>query len=63
MCPDMEKVSQTADGEEMTMEFDEDDEYAPTSDELRDEEEQEPLMMVTAARWDRFLSFVKEIQR
>eukprot|EP00965_Chrysotila_dentata_P225645 6194893-Pleurochrysis_carterae.AAC.1 len=57
----MEKFSDEE--QELSMQVDEDDEYAPTADEMREEENEEPLMMVNAERWDRFLSFVKEIQR
>eukprot|EP00966_Prymnesium_polylepis_P015977 368640-Prymnesium_polylepis.1 len=32
------------------------DEYAPTEEELEQEEREEPLMMRNAARWDNFLA-------
>lgn len=39
-----------------------DDEYEPTPAEIEAESEQEPLMMANAERWDRFLSFVLDVQ-
>ena len=36
-----------------------DDDYAPTEDEVAAEEADEPLMMLNAARWDRFLAHVR----
>eukprot|EP00966_Prymnesium_polylepis_P044118 1022938-Prymnesium_polylepis.1 len=41
--------------------LEEDDEYAPTAEELEQEEREEPLMMQNAARWDRFLDLVRAI--
>eukprot|EP00966_Prymnesium_polylepis_P326173 7382094-Prymnesium_polylepis.1 len=40
-----------------------DDEYVPTEEELEQEEREEPLMMLNAARWDRFLSLVRSIHQ
>eukprot|EP00965_Chrysotila_dentata_P011762 385830-Pleurochrysis_carterae.AAC.2 len=61
MCPDTEKFAD--DNQEMAMDIDEDDENAFTDKELREEDDEEPLMMTNASRWDRFLAFAKEIQR
>ena len=49
-----------AEGEQQ-MEYDPD--YAPTAAEVAAEEKLEPLMMVNATRWDRFLDYVHEISR
>lgn len=47
-----------ADGvEEMDVEG---DEFEPTEEEVAAEENEEPLMMADADRWDRFLEFVRE---
>ena len=43
--------------------MDEDDEYAPTDEELEQEEQEEPLMMRNAARWDNFLTLVRSISK
>ena len=43
---------------EMSMEIDEDDPYAPTAEEIAAEEQEEPLMMLNADRWQRFLDLV-----
>ena len=40
------------------MEMEDDDEYAPTPEEIAQEEEEEPLMMKNADRWQRFLDLV-----
>eukprot|EP00965_Chrysotila_dentata_P205210 6182821-Pleurochrysis_carterae.AAC.3 len=61
MCPDMQQLF-NEEGE-IGMDIDEEDEYAPSAEELHEEEQEEPLMMTNADRWDRFLEFVKEIQR
>ena len=47
-----------ADGEQ---EMEDDDEYAPTDEQVAAEEALEPLMMENAARWDRFLAYVRAI--
>eukprot|EP00965_Chrysotila_dentata_P124984 4131278-Pleurochrysis_carterae.AAC.1 len=61
-CPGMEQHANEE--EQLCMaDADEDDEYAPIADELHEREAYEPVMMVNAERRDRFLSFVKEIQR
>ena len=44
---------------EQEMEYD--DEYAPTEEDLEQEEREEPLMMRNAARWDNFLAVVRSI--
>jgi hypothetical protein len=44
-----------ADGEQ---EMDDDDEYAPTAEQVMQEEKDEPLMMRDAQRWDNFLALV-----
>ena len=44
------------------MEIDEDDDYAPTEDEIRQEEEEEPTMMQNADAWDDFLAYVALLQ-
>eukprot|EP00966_Prymnesium_polylepis_P118936 2749017-Prymnesium_polylepis.1 len=41
--------------------MDHDGEYAPTEEEIEQEEKEEPLMMQNAARWDRFLELVRSI--
>lgn len=43
--------------------MDEDDEFAPTADELAAEEEAEPDMMRHAQKWDNFLEFVWLIEK
>ena len=45
-----------------SMEVDEDDEYAPTEEEIADEEEEEPLMMSNAEAWDDFLAYIELLQ-
>ena len=35
-----------------------DDEYEPNEEELTAEEEEEPLMMQNAARWENFIEYV-----
>ena len=42
------------------MEFDE--EYAPTEEEIAEEEAEEPLMMQNAASWDNFIEYVRLCQ-
>ena len=44
------------------MEIDEDDEYAPSPEEIAAEEEEEPLMMQNAEAWDDFLDYVNLLQ-
>ena len=44
------------------MEIDEDDDYAPTEDEIRQEEEEEPTMMQNVDAWDDFLAYVALLQ-
>ena len=43
--------------------MDEDDEYAPTAEDLEQEEREEPLMIQNAGRWDRFLELVHSIHK
>ena len=38
------------------------DEYEPTEDEVADEANREPLIVLNATRWDRFLSWVRDIE-
>ena len=45
------------------MEMDDDDEYSPTEEDVRREEELEPLMMKNAGRWDHFFALVESISR
>ena len=42
--------------------YDEDDEYAPTDEELAAEADEEPQMVKHAQVWDHFLNWVREIQ-
>ena len=44
------------------MEIDEDDDYAPSAEEIAAEEQEEPLMMSNAGAWDDFLEYVKLVQ-
>ena len=44
------------------MEIDEDDDYAPSPEEIASEEEEEPLMMQDADAWDDFLHYVQLLQ-
>ena len=44
------------------MEIDEDDEYAPTLEEIEEEEREEPTMMQNAEAWDDFLAYVNLVQ-
>ena len=44
------------------MEIDEDDDYAPSAEEIAAEEEEEPLMMQNAEAWDDFMLYVKLLQ-
>jgi len=57
--PEMAAMA-NADGEQ-EMEYD--DEYAPSPEEIEQEEQEEPLMMRNADRWDRFLCLVRLLQR
>ena len=41
------------------MEMDVDPEYMPSMDDIQDEEQEEPLMMQNAEKWDRFLALVR----
>eukprot|EP00965_Chrysotila_dentata_P108007 3567289-Pleurochrysis_carterae.AAC.1 len=61
MCPDI--ANHADEQNELAMDIDEDDEYAPSAEDLSAEEEEEPLMMANAAHWDRFFAFGKAIQR
>jgi hypothetical protein len=56
--PDIAECT-NADGEQ-EMEYD--PEYAPTAEEIAQEEEEEPLMMQNAACWDHFLQLVRKTQ-
>lgn len=40
-----------------------DDEYAPTAEQIEQEEREEPLMIANAGRWDRFLALIHYNQR
>ena len=44
------------------MEIEEDDEYAPSAEEIEQEEQEEPLMMSNAEAWDDFLEYVNLLQ-
>ena len=55
MCKEMAKGLNSY--EEMEMDFD--DQYAPTEEEIAQEEKEEPLMLANAARWDRFIALVE----
>ena len=57
VCEDM-ALNENDKGEQ-EMEYD--DEYAPTEEELEQEEKEEPIMMQNAARWDNFLALVRSI--
>jgi hypothetical protein len=46
---------------EQTM--DDDDEYSPSPADIAQEEEEEPLMMANAQRWDNFLALVHSLSR
>ena len=56
--PEMVDI-QNAAGEEV---MEDDDEYEPTAEEIATEEDLEPLMMQNAARWDRFIAYVRATQ-
>lgn len=47
-----------ADDGEFEMDIDEDDEYAPSAEEIEAEETEEPLLMSNAGAWDDFLEYV-----
>ena len=57
--PDMAAMT-NEDGE---MEMDDDDEYSPTAEDIEREEQEEPLMMQNAGRWDTFFALVAAISR
>ena len=57
--PEMAAMA-NAEGEQ---EMEHDDEYAPSAEDIAQEEQEEPLMMRNADRWDRFLSLVRLLQR
>jgi hypothetical protein len=57
VCEEMAAHANTAGEQEMEV----DDEYEPTEEELEQEAREEPLMMLNADRWDRFLRLVKAI--
>ena len=59
-CIEEMAATLNGDGE---MEMDDDDEYAPTADDIAREEVEEPLMMQNAGRWDRFFALVEALQR
>ena len=46
---------------EMEMDFDE--VYAPTEEEVAAEEDEEPLMMANAQRWDNFIALIESSAR
>jgi hypothetical protein len=56
-CEEMSELTNER-GEQV---LEEDDEYAPTAEELEQEEREEPIMMQNAARWDHFLDLVRAI--
>ena len=45
------------------MEMEEDDAYAPSADDIAEEEKEEPLMMQNADRWDHFFALVEALSR
>ena len=55
-------VDCVAEDEGAGLEYESDDEYAPTSDEVAEEEKAEPLMIEHAQAWDNFLEWVRLIQ-
>ena len=57
--PELEAL-RNAKGEEM---MEEDDEYAPTEEEIEQEENEEPLMMQNALAWDNFIALIAETSR
>ena len=57
--PEMAAMANT-DGEQ-EMEYD--DEYTPSPEDIAQEEQEEPLMMRNADRWDRFICLVRLLQR
>ena len=57
--PEMEQFTNDDGDQEMDL----DDEYAPTDAEIQHEEEEEPLMLNNAERWDRFLDLVRQLQK
>ena len=46
-----------------SMDTNKDDDYAPTASQIRQEEEEEPLMMENAQAWDNFIDLVDELQK
>jgi hypothetical protein len=60
VCAETAACTNAAGEEEM--EISDDDEFAPTEDEIAAEAAREPLIVRNAARWDRFLSWVRDFE-
>ena len=43
--------------------MEQDDEYAPTEEEIEQEEQEEPLMMENVQAWDNFIALITETSR